>query len=463
MLGALGGACNASNSGSGGTDGGQKAGECVSCGEAACPDESAACDASANCRKLRSCSLGCSTDACHNDCVAEVSDDAEALVAATNFLACATLNCEACSPELEPGDNGSGGSSNTASGSGGGSSNTSTTAGSNTTGSGGSSNPTPPRCDDLLDWAVGCVADGNSQVTACNDTPLSQCRAACHIAATCNEYEETQSGVSNDLSACLTACDVAYGGATDPTCANAQGKRVACGITVERECSDSSTLDRCFNECIMDHDCAAITDTLPQGMDNPFIACYDACEANNSTSPNFVVDDGGYVTTSSWQGYAWTATDEVSATTIIPADFSDLTAGSQLCASGTVAGTADYSAVAMLGINLSQEVGDPAPDPGIWNPSGEGITYNISNFGGTPLRIQIQGPDGDSDSSQRWCAEVTGQSGSIFWHTFNTECWEGGLGTEYPGAGSLESIMVLVPGDLDARSFDFCIYELGVL
>ena len=52
-----------------------------------------------------------------------------------------------------------------------------------------------------------------------------------------------------------------------------------------------------------------------------------------------------------------------------------------------------------------------------------------------------------------------GQAGEIFWHTFNTECWEGGLGSEFPG-GSLESIAVVVPGDLSPRPFNFCIYEL---
>src|SRR5690606_8229986 len=66
------GACNASSSGGAATDGGgQNVAECVSCGEAECPDQAAACDASANCSKLRSCSLACTTDSCKNDCLAE--------------------------------------------------------------------------------------------------------------------------------------------------------------------------------------------------------------------------------------------------------------------------------------------------------------------------------------------------------------------------------------------------------
>jgi hypothetical protein len=42
----------------------------------------------------------------------------------------------------------------------------------------------------------------------------------------------------------------------------------------------------------------------------------------------------------------------------------------------------------------------------------------------------------------------------------NTE-WEGGAGTAFNGVNGLVSIAVLVPGDLAARSFDFCVYELS--
>jgi len=108
--------------------------------------------------------------------------------------------------------------------------------------------------------------------------------------------------------------------------------------------------------------------------------------------------------------------------------------------------------------------GMTAPAPGTWTPvddTGNGrIFYSITNRAGTPLRIQIQGPNGTTDANQRWCSDVVGQSERIFWHTFNTQCWEGGAGTAYDGFAPLTSMMVLVPGGTTSRTFDFCIYEL---
>lgn len=441
---------------------------CDACASMKCPDESAACDASSACQALRSCELSCPAgdSTCQNDCVAETADDSNAILTAANYVACAARECpDTCRGSASSSSAGGGTSS-------GGSTTTSTTGGSSVSGNssttGGSTTTTttttPPRCQDLVAWATGCAVDTDAPFRACDSTPLQQCNASCYLGATCDDYLETKTGTGNDLTICLDSCELSYGSGGDTVdCATAAAKFLACDLGTDLECDDANPLDQCLNLCRLDYDCDVIREAFLNGIDNAFTDCYAACEANTGgDNPNFVVDEGGYVTTPRWHGYAWTATDGVSSSTISPADFSTLPAGGQLCVSGTVAGTADYSAVAMLGLNLNQETGMPAPDPSNWNASGNGIYYNITNTGGSPLRIQIQAPGGDSDPTLRWCADVVGQSGNIFWTTFNTECWEGGAGTAFGGAGSLLSVAVLVPGDTAARSFSFCVYDLRV-
>jgi hypothetical protein len=179
----------------------------------------------------------------------------------------------------------------------------------------------------------------------------------------------------------------------------------------------------------------------------------------------FSVAADGYVTSTSraggtWMGYAYTATDLKSATTITPAEV----AGGSLCASGTVAGTADYSAVAMLELNLNQasaDAGGPFVSPRLtWSPSGGGIFYSVSNTHGSTLRIQIQAAGGDTDPSKRWCSPITSSSGVIPWSTFNTACWDGS-GTNYDGTTPLQSAMVVVPGYLTPVRFNFCLNSMG--
>jgi Right handed beta helix region len=68
-------------------------------------------------------------------------------------------------------------------------------------------------------------------------------------------------------------------------------------------------------------------------------------------SPEWAIMAGGYVANSDWQGFAWISSGGTG-TTMTPADFTTLTAGGPLCASGSVAATSDYSGYAMVGINL---------------------------------------------------------------------------------------------------------------
>jgi hypothetical protein len=244
------------------------------------------------------------------------------------------------------------------------------------------------------------------------------------------------------------------GGTSGGVCATATAKLTSCGLSWSGTCDPTSPLDQCDARCIINNSCSLIASSAR----NAFADCLDTCTVTGGTV--FTVAAGGYVTAGSWKGYAWTAKDSTSATTISPVDFSGLAADGQLCVSGTVAGTADYSAVAILGININQAQGSPAPAASTWSPSGTGIVYSVINNGGSPLRVQIQAVGGDTDATKRWCSPIDGNVGTPRWSLdFNTKCWDW-TGTYYDGVTPLQSVMVLVPGDLVARPFNFCVVAL---
>jgi hypothetical protein len=244
------------------------------------------------------------------------------------------------------------------------------------------------------------------------------------------------------------------GGTSGGNCATATTKLTSCGLAWTGTCDGADPLDQCDAACIINNSCSAIS-----ASSGTFADCLDTCSITVSTNNVFTVAAGGYVTAGAWKGYAWTATDGVSATSITPTTFSTVAAGGQLCVSGTVAGTSDYSAVAILGISINQAQGNPAPAPSTWAPSGMGITYSITNPGGSPLRIQLQAAGGDTDATKRWCRSVNGNVGTPYFFDFNTKCWDG-TGTYYDQTTPLESVMVLVPGDLVAVPFNFCVVAL---
>jgi hypothetical protein len=165
-----------------------------------------------------------------------------------------------------------------------------------------------------------------------------------------------------------------------------------------------------------------------------------------STDGPFTVKAGGYVTSGAMKGYAWTGGDDVT-----PEDFSDLAAGGELCASGTVPATEDYSGTGMIGINLNQATtGASKGSP--YTPTGSGVRVAITNDGGSPLRLQLQG-------SKDYCTDITEPGGSFDWSDFTVGCWEAG-GDAYDASVSITAIMVLVPGegpDGADVSYDFCI------
>jgi len=243
------------------------------------------------------------------------------------------------------------------------------------------------------------------------------------------------------------------------SCGTARAKQTSCGLTPSSSCNNADLLTQCENNCIINNSCSIIT-AGEYGTSNAYSDCLDTCSITVETNNIFTVAAGGYVTAGAWKGYAWTATDGVSATTISPPDFSGLAAGGQLCVSGTVAGTSDYSGTAMLAISINQNSGNPAPAASTWTPSGAGITYSVTNSGGSPLRIQLQAAGGGTDATKRWCTPVKGNVGTPYWSVFNTKCWDLS-GAGYDGLTPLESVMVLVPGSLTAVPFSFCVVALA--
>jgi hypothetical protein len=165
-----------------------------------------------------------------------------------------------------------------------------------------------------------------------------------------------------------------------------------------------------------------------------------------STDGPFTVKAGGYVTSGAMKGYAWTGGDDVT-----PEDFSKLANGGELCASGTVPATSDYSGTGMIGINLNQPTSG-ATEGSPFTPTGSGIKVTITNAGGSLLRLQVQG-------SKDYCTDITAPGGSFDWSDFIVSCWEEG-GAAYNGTSSITAIMVLVPGEGPDGSdvpYEFCI------
>jgi hypothetical protein len=180
---------------------------------------------------------------------------------------------------------------------------------------------------------------------------------------------------------------------------------------------------------------------------------------STGTGP-YTVLGGGFVTAGAWQGYAWASAGPVGVSTITPTTFGTITAGAQLCVSGTVGATSDYSGTAMLGINIAQAQGTTVT--GTWTPTGTGVSYSITNTGASPIRIQIQGLNGATDATQRWCYTALTPTGTIPWASFNTQCWTGGTGVAFSPTTPIAAIMVLVPGSNTAAvPFNFCVVSLA--
>jgi hypothetical protein len=174
-------------------------------------------------------------------------------------------------------------------------------------------------------------------------------------------------------------------------------------------------------------------------------------------------------------------------TNISPTDFLTGTTDGAYCVSGVVEPAVKWESVALLGFNLAQDAAtadctykevDPSSEgpPGV-ELTGSGIALNFAKRGADTsftLRVQIQGPNGHKEgevgSNDRWCSTIAEVQGTAFipWSDFNTQCWEGGEGSDYSGE-PISAIVFSVPGggwpedmpdqesSAEPVNFDFCI------
>lgn len=160
--------------------------------------------------------------------------------------------------------------------------------------------------------------------------------------------------------------------------------------------------------------------------------------------------DGPYFTSGSWHGYVWSVTDSLGS--VISADYTQHYAGDPYCATGTVVADSQYRGFAQVGFNLDQPLAGGSALT--ITPTKAGIRATVSNKAGSPLRLQLNGPNAATDPTDYWCVNVTG-SGFFPFSQFNTTCWNN-QGSYYTGQ-PISSVLVGVPGsNLTSTPFDFC-------
>lgn len=185
---------------------------------------------------------------------------------------------------------------------------------------------------------------------------------------------------------------------------------------------------------------------------------------------------GGYFEIGAWHGFAWTGDDALNlGTTRSVEDFSTLPAGSPFCLEGVVGpdpetdgedGPLGYRGVALLGFNVQQEafsaVEGQEPPIGAIAPTGVGVAVNYTKTEGQTLRIQLQGPNGETDENQRWCAELTAVQGPDFveYEDFRTNCWlavTDANSVQY-ARQPISAVVMTIPGDdEDPVPYNVCI------
>ena len=179
--------------------------------------------------------------------------------------------------------------------------------------------------------------------------------------------------------------------------------------------------------------------------------------SGGSNMPNTQLPNG-YWSTGSWKGRAWgktTGTDS----TMMPGAFDSVPFGMPYCASGSVGAMPDYSGTATIGVNLNQDSGAGAAANTV-TPSKDGISVSVTNKGGSALRLELRGPNAETDTAQRWCAPISGSGGFIPWSSFNTACWDNS-GAAY-NREPIVSAAVLVPGsNSSAVAYDVCLNSLN--
>jgi hypothetical protein len=146
-------------------------------------------------------------------------------------------------------------------------------------------------------------------------------------------------------------------------------------------------------------------------------------------------------------GYAYSYQDGKGSTACMTSD--------ALCGKGTT-GVADMAGTiwgAGIGVNLNQAAATTSASPPVNSTSvtGTGIQYSLSNLPPQGMRIVID--NGGTD----YCAPIDAASGTVYWSTFNTKCWDDS-GTSLSGApSSATHLLFQVTADNATTPFDVCV------
>jgi hypothetical protein len=200
--------------------------------------------------------------------------------------------------------------------------------------------------------------------------------------------------------------------------------------------------------------------------------------SSTGNPPGYWMTKDWNVTSVDWHGCVWTGIDSTvasSTTTITPQDFTAAaTEGGPYEVSGTVFN--DYNAVAMIGFSLNEATNGKSdqckynkaastaagPPVATMPSSATGIAVNWSAKVApvTAFRIQIQGVNGATDPTNRWCATITDAQGPSFvpFTSFSTQCWTGATNPVAYKNEPIDAVVFLVPGTITAKApFDFTI------
>ena len=111
--------------------------------------------------------------------------------------------------------------------------------------------------------------------------------------------------------------------------------------------------------------------------------------------------DRGYVEICDWHGWSYgVAGPEASGVNGTTSEIDvDISSDDRLCASGVVAAQDDWGGYAILGVNLHQGRAVDAASAEV-TTSGQGVRVDVSNPGGSELRLEIEG-----EADRSWCVD----------------------------------------------------------
>jgi hypothetical protein len=178
---------------------------------------------------------------------------------------------------------------------------------------------------------------------------------------------------------------------------------------------------------------------------------------------------GGYHTSGDWSGFAFAFASGTA--TVSPMNFEDMVGvDGPYCIKGTVPGTADYSAIAAVGVHVNQQQAENAEIKTL-APQGDGLAVDITVKGGEKtIRVQLEDATPPSDPTaamHRWCTNLTADTAGqikqvVPWESFNTECWDAESGVAYAKQPLARAIAYVPDGGTGVNAqFDFCLNDIG--